>query len=75
MANAMAQFELAAILRNRAVRAQQVLSGYPSMEESFRAIPALEEGLMQALVVMDMVIQQPELAPYLNRGGLPYEQN
>ena len=24
---------------------------------------------------MDMVIQQPELAPYLNRGGLPYEQN
>jgi hypothetical protein len=30
---------------------------------------------MQALVVMDMVIQQPELAPYLNRGGLPYEQN
>jgi hypothetical protein len=51
------------------------LSNYPSMEESFLAIPALEEGLMQALVVMDMVIQQPQLAPYLNWGGLPYEQN
>jgi len=25
--------------------------------------------------VMDMVIQESHLAPYLNRGGLPYEQN
>jgi len=75
MASVMAQFELAAILQNRANRAQQGLSGYPSMEESFRAIPVLEQGLLQALVVMDMVIQEPHLAPYLAPGGMPHEQN
>jgi len=31
--------------------------------------------LLQALVVMDMVIQEPHLAPYLAPGGMPHEQN
>jgi hypothetical protein len=43
---------------------------YPSMELVFRCLPQLEADLAQALAMIDVLEEQPELAPYVPPGGL-----
>lgn len=64
MASVMAQFEMAALLS---------LPPNPTMEESFQSFPRLQAGLDQAMDMLALVYEYPELAAHINPGGLPNE--
>jgi hypothetical protein len=43
---------------------------YPTMELVFQRLPQLEADLDQALAVIEVLEEHPELAPYIPAGGL-----
>ena len=73
-ASLMAQYELAALLNQRSRAMSQGMSLYPSMEESFLAMPGLQAGLDQALGVIELLEEYPEMAPHIPPGGVPQQQ-
>jgi hypothetical protein len=73
MPSIMAQWELAAIIKQRQFAQENGLSMSPSMEESYRMLPALQAGLDQALDMILLLDQHPELAAHIPPGGVPQE--
>lgn len=69
-ATMMAQYELAALFHQR----EMGLPMWPTMEESFLALPALRAGLDQALSVKALLEAYPELASHIPPGGVPQQQ-
>lgn len=74
VASMMAQYELHALFEQRAIARENGLSIWPSMEASFYALPALQAGLDQALDMLVLLDEYPELAFHIGPGGLPPQQ-
>jgi hypothetical protein len=69
----MQQWELAAIFKQRQFAQENGLPMIPSMEDSYRMLPALQAGLDQALAVIQLLDDHPEMAVHIPPGGVPQE--
>jgi hypothetical protein len=71
MATRMARFEFEALMAERAMAMKTPgMPLYPSMELVFQRLPRLVADLDQALAVIELLEQHPELVPYIPPGGL-----
>jgi len=67
----MARYEMEAILAERRLAMETPgMPLYPSMELVFQRLPQLEADLDQALAVIGLLEEHPELASYVPLGGL-----
>jgi hypothetical protein len=60
-----------AFMKHREYAMENGLPLYPTMKESFEALPGLQAGLDQALAMIEVLSEYPQLAPHINPGGLP----
>ena len=64
-------YEMQALMAERAMAMETPgMPLYPTMELVFQRLPQLEADLDQALAVIEVLEEHPELAPYVPPGGL-----
>jgi hypothetical protein len=67
----MAHYEMQALMAERQLAMETPgMPLYPSMELVFQRLPQLAGDLDQALAVIELLDEHPELAPYMRPGAL-----
>jgi hypothetical protein len=71
MATRIAHLEMKALMAEREMAMETPgMPLYPSMELVFERLPALQADLAQALALIELLEERPELAPLIPPGGL-----
>lgn len=71
MPSRMARYEMKALMAERELALETPgMPLWPPMELVFQRLPQLEADLAQALAVIEVLDEHPELAPYIPPAGL-----